>query len=90
MFSCVIDSHYFLPTSFVLSEETSECTSLGLPSTFRSFSGRMAKNTADCTWDFFTCTRRYGKWPDNKPCCQQRFDDCCMFVMGKKKVKQLI
>ena len=40
---------------------------------------------ADCTWDFFTCTRRYGKWPSNKPCCQARFDDCCMFVMGKKK-----
>ena len=132
---------------FFFSEETSECSSLGLPATFRSFSGRMAKNTgqlnkllfleilssanlsprgcvnpsswlslgagthftkplkekyafqrgensrwfcpisADCTWDFFTCTRRYGKWPDNKPCCQQRFDDCCMFVMGKKKVR---
>ena len=40
--------------------------------------------TADCTWDYFGCTRRSGRWPANKPCCQQRFDGCCMYVMGKK------
>ena len=21
---------------------------------------------ADCSWDFFRCTERYGTWPDNK------------------------
>ncbi len=41
--------------------------------------------SADCSWDFFSCTRRYGTWPANKPCCQARFDACCMYVMGKKK-----
>ena len=44
---------------------------------------------ADCTWDFFGCTNRNGDWPSNKPCCQARFDACCMKVMaGKKKPGQ--
>jgi hypothetical protein len=56
----------------------SHCANSQLP--YRFFS-----SAADCTWDFFTCTRRYGTWPSNKPCCQARFDGCCKFVMGPKK-----
>ena len=45
--------------------------------------------SADCTWDFFGCTNRAGDWPQNKACCQARFDACCMKVMaGKKKPGQ--
>ena len=42
-------------------------------------------NLADCTWDYFTCTKRYGTWPFNKRCCNKRFDMCCKMVMKKKK-----
>ena len=51
---------------------------------FYGFSGRPAKSVADCSWDFFGCTKRLGYWPKNKKCCQERFDDCCMIVMGKR------
>ena len=54
---------------------------------FYGFSGRPAKSVADCSWDFFGCTKRLGSWPKNKKCCQQRFDDCCMIVMGKRPIK---
>ena len=37
--------------------------------------------SADCTWDYFSCTNSYGRWPDNKDCCDQRFNQCCMLVM---------
>ena len=37
--------------------------------------------SADCTWDYFSCTNNYGRWPDNKDCCDQRFNQCCMLVM---------
>ena len=59
-----------------------DCGSLSLPEKFSSFSGHEAHNigktvshcpasvilslVADCSWDFFTCTERYGVWPDNK------------------------
>ena len=39
---------------------------------------------ADCTWDFFSCTNNYGTWPDNKICCEERFEQCCEKVNGKK------
>ena len=46
--------------------------------------------SADCTWDFFSCTNKFGTWPDNKLCCEERFDTCCEKVNGggnkKKKV----
>ena len=51
---------------------------------FYGFSGRPAKSIADCSWDFFGCTKKLGYWPKNKKCCQERFDTCCMVVMGKK------
>ena len=51
---------------------------------FYGFSGRPAKSVADCSWDFFGCTKKLGYWPKNKKCCQERFDDCCMIVMGKR------
>ena len=51
---------------------------------FYGFSGKPAKSVADCSWDFFGCTKRLGYWPKNKKCCQERFDDCCMIVMGKR------
>ena len=38
--------------------------------------------SADCTWDYFSCTNKFGVWPDNKVCCDQRFQRCCMTVMG--------
>ena len=41
---------------------------------------------ADCTWDFFACTNNYGTWPNNKICCEERFEQCCEKVNGKKKV----
>lgn len=75
-----------------LSKEEGEC-SLGkcvtsdcgkIPLKFYSFSGRPATSIADCSWDFFGCTKRIGKWPSNKKCCKQRFDACCMVVMGKQ------
>jgi hypothetical protein len=37
--------------------------------------------SADCTWDYFSCTNSYGRWPGNKDCCDQRFNQCCMLVM---------
>ena len=40
---------------------------------------------ADCTWDFFSCTNKFGTWPDNKLCCESRFDRCCEKVNGPKK-----
>lgn len=40
--------------------------------------------TADCTWDFFTCTNNFGTWPENKECCEKRFDGCCEKVNGPK------
>ena len=42
-------------------------------------------STADCTWDFFSCTNKFGTWPDNKICCESRFDRCCEKVNGPKK-----
>lgn len=41
---------------------------------------------ADCTWDFFACTNNYGTWPNNKICCEERFEQCCEKVNGKKKI----
>ena len=41
--------------------------------------------SADCSWDYFTCTKRYGRWPMNKRCCNKRFDMCCKMMMKKKK-----
>ena len=38
--------------------------------------------TADCTWDYFSCTNKYGRYPDNKLCCDMRFKQCCMLVMN--------
>ena len=32
--------------------------------------------SADCAWDFFSCTNKFGTWPDNKICCEERFDKC--------------
>ena len=32
--------------------------------------------SADCAWDFFSCTNKFGTWPDNKLCCEERFDKC--------------
>ena len=43
---------------------------------------------ADCTWDFFACTNNYGTWPNNKICCDERFEQCCEKVNGKKKKAQ--
>jgi hypothetical protein len=62
----------------------SDCDGLDLPKTFGSFSGSPAKNSADCTWDFFACTNNYGTWPDNKICCEGRFDACVEMVDGIK------
>eukprot|EP00094_Tigriopus_californicus_P008215 TCALIF_07911-PA protein Name:"Similar to Nid2 Nidogen-2 (Rattus norvegicus)" AED:0.21 eAED:0.21 QI:0/1/0.77/1/0.87/1/9/315/2645 len=59
-----------------------ECQQMGITADFGSFGGRPAQSVADCTWDFFGCTRRRGVWPANKPCCQARFDACCSHVMG--------
>ena len=41
---------------------------------------------ADCTWDFFACTNNYGTWPNNKICCEERFEQCCEKVNGKKNI----
>jgi len=59
-----------------------ECLALNLPNQFHSFSGQAATNIADCSWDFFGCTKKYGKWPENKACCEDRFSECSMLVMG--------
>jgi len=59
-----------------------ECLALNLPNQFHSFSGQSATNIADCSWDFFGCTKKYGKWPENKACCEDRFSQCSMLVMG--------
>ena len=40
--------------------------------------------TADCTWDFFSCTNNFGTWPENKECCEKRFDRCCEKVNDGK------
>lgn len=45
----------------------------------------MIFSLADCTWDFFSCTNNFGTWPDNKICCEERFDRCCEKVNGGKK-----
>ncbi len=37
--------------------------------------------TADCSWDYFTCTSKQGKWPANRDCCMMRYKQCCMLVM---------
>merc|ERR1711874_584294 len=60
-----------------------DCGDLSLPEKFSSFSGHEAHNIADCSWDFFSCTERYGVWPNNKVCCEQRFNRCSMLVMGR-------
>lgn len=44
---------------------------------------------ADCTWDYFTCTKRYGTWPFNKRCCNKRFDMCCKMMMKNKNKRPL-
>lgn len=59
------------------------CEDLNAPSEFFGFGGRRpARNIADCSWDFFSCTNNYGTWPENKLCCDMRFKRCCMVVMG--------
>ena len=32
--------------------------------------------SADCSWDFFSCTKSLGTWPANKACCTHRFNLC--------------
>merc|ERR1711892_1072485 len=59
-----------------------ECLALNLPKEFYSFSGQTPTNIADCSWDFFGCTKKFGKWPENKACCEDRFSQCSMLVMG--------
>jgi len=59
-----------------------ECIALNLPDEFFSFNGNPPNNIADCSWDFFGCTKKFGKWPDNKVCCEDRFSQCSMLVMG--------
>ena len=27
-------------------------------------------------WDYFLCSKRYGSWPSNKPCCNKRLNIC--------------
>jgi len=59
------------------------CEDLNAPTEFFGFGGRKpARNIADCSWDFFSCTNNYGTWPENKICCDMRFKRCCMVVMG--------
>jgi len=60
-----------------------ECLALDLPEEFYSFSGQTPTNIADCSWDFFGCTKKFGTWPNNKACCEDRFSQCSMLVMGK-------
>ena len=62
---------------------TTGCEDFKAPKKFFSFGGKKpARNVADCSWDYFGCTNNYGKWPDNKFCCDMRFKACCMEVMG--------
>eukprot|EP00095_Tigriopus_kingsejongensis_P008229 maker-scaffold591_size129331-snap-gene-0.17 protein:Tk08229 transcript:maker-scaffold591_size129331-snap-gene-0.17-mRNA-1 annotation:"---NA---" len=86
-------THLVQPTSGILSHVpdhrarpdnsiSPECEQMGIDTNFGSFGGRPANSVADCTWDFFGCTRRKGRWPANKPCCQARFNACCDHVMG--------
>ena len=63
---------------------SADCSKLGMSMKFYGFSGRPATSVADCSWDFFGCTKKLGYWPKNKKCCQERFDTCCMVVMGKQ------
>ena len=59
------------------------CEDLNAPTEFFGFGGRKpARNIADCSWDFFSCSNNYGTWPENKLCCDMRFKRCCMLVMG--------
>ena len=59
------------------------CEDLNAPTGFFGFGGRRpARNIADCSWDFFSCSNNYGTWPENKLCCDMRFKRCCMLVMG--------
>ena len=32
--------------------------------------------SADCSWDFFSCTKSLSNWPANKACCTHRFNLC--------------
>ena len=57
-----------------------DCAALKMPAEFSSFSGRPASNVADCSWDFFGCTEKYGVWPTNKRCCEERFAQCSVEV----------
>merc|ERR1712223_716287 len=74
----------------IVDEDTDEklpTSNCGAPDDFGSFSGTPASSTADCTWDFFSCTNKFGTWPDNKICCEERFDRCCEKVNGSQKKK---
>jgi len=77
-----------LPTPTEITSEKPEfidsCQGIsGAQKAFGSFTGKPASNTADCTWDFFSCTNNFGTWPENKECCEKRFDGCCEKVNGK-------
>ena len=41
--------------------------------------------SADCAWDSFACWRdvdlTFGASGDEGSCCQQRFEECCKYVM---------
>jgi len=58
-----------------------DCDELKLPKGFYSFSGKPAREIVDCTWDWDRCTEK-GEWPSNKECCDNRFKQCSMSVMG--------
>merc|ERR1711892_707325 len=58
------------------------CHEIEVPSGFFAFNGKSVNNIAVCTWDYFSCTNNYGRWPSNKDCCDQRFNQCCMLVMN--------
>jgi len=76
-----------LPPTEITSEKPviDSCQGIsGAQKAFGSFTGKPASNTADCTWDFFTCTNNFGTWPENKECCEKRFDGCCEKVNGPK------
>eukprot|EP00095_Tigriopus_kingsejongensis_P009266 maker-scaffold361_size196684-snap-gene-0.22 protein:Tk09266 transcript:maker-scaffold361_size196684-snap-gene-0.22-mRNA-1 annotation:"conserved hypothetical protein" len=52
---------------------------------FQAFNGQPAKIVSDCVWDFFGC-RKDPAYLQGGPlrsaqCCDQRFDNCCRFIM---------
>ena len=67
--------------------ESSDCSKLfeTLSPGFLGFSGSPAITIADCSWDWFRCTKTTGYWPDNKKCCKKRFDTCYTTMIGYSK-----